>query len=183
MLLTGLACIFLQEYQHVHLLWFKKRSFTLVWKPNPPLLSVRCVHLLFSSRDQCDSCYNVPRLCCARCMNLWSSADYALAQVRPHQIFTCTFSKNGRSALLCFIHLVEKCKCLLFRGCLFLLMNHLIGWNTSIMPAPFFFTGTVLLDHIISTEVTESSSWTYTQQAELSFTCHLPESTIGYFCI
>ncbi len=24
----------LQEYQHVHLLWFKKRSFTLVWKPN-----------------------------------------------------------------------------------------------------------------------------------------------------
>ncbi len=35
----------LQEYQHVHLLWFKKRSFTLVWKPNPPLCSVRCVHL------------------------------------------------------------------------------------------------------------------------------------------
>ncbi len=29
----------LQEYQHVHLLWFKKRSFTLVWKPNPPLRS------------------------------------------------------------------------------------------------------------------------------------------------
>ncbi len=36
---------FPQEYQHVHLLWFKKRSFTLVWKPNPPLRSVRCVHL------------------------------------------------------------------------------------------------------------------------------------------
>ncbi len=35
----------LQEYQHVHLLWFKKRSFTLVWKPNPPLRSVRCAHL------------------------------------------------------------------------------------------------------------------------------------------
>ncbi len=35
----------LQEYQHVHLLWFKKRSFTLVWKPNPPLCSVRCAHL------------------------------------------------------------------------------------------------------------------------------------------
>ncbi len=29
----------LQEYQHVYLLWFKKRSFTLVWKPNPPLRS------------------------------------------------------------------------------------------------------------------------------------------------
>ncbi len=35
----------LQEYQHVHLLCFKKRSFTLVWKPNPPLCSVRCAHL------------------------------------------------------------------------------------------------------------------------------------------
>ncbi len=34
----------LQEYQHVHLLWFKKRSFTLVWKPNPPLRSLRCAH-------------------------------------------------------------------------------------------------------------------------------------------
>ncbi len=32
-MLTGLS---LQEYQHVHLLCFKKRSFTLVWKPNPP---------------------------------------------------------------------------------------------------------------------------------------------------
>ncbi len=40
------TCMFsLQEYQHVHLLWFKKRSFTLVWKPNPPLRSVRCTHL------------------------------------------------------------------------------------------------------------------------------------------
>ncbi len=35
----------LQEYQHVHLLWFKKRSFTLGWKPNPPLRSVRGAHL------------------------------------------------------------------------------------------------------------------------------------------
>ncbi len=35
----------LQEYQHVHLLWFKKRSFILVWKPNPPLRSVRGAHL------------------------------------------------------------------------------------------------------------------------------------------
>ncbi len=40
------TCMFsLQEYQHVHLLWFKKRSFTLVWKPNPPLRSIRCAHL------------------------------------------------------------------------------------------------------------------------------------------
>ncbi len=35
----------LQEYQHVHLLCFKNRSFTLVWKPNPLLRSVRCAHL------------------------------------------------------------------------------------------------------------------------------------------
>ncbi len=34
------TCMFsLQEYQHVHLLCFKKRSFTLVWKPYPPLRS------------------------------------------------------------------------------------------------------------------------------------------------
>ncbi len=33
--LKVLAC-FPQEYQHVHLLWFKQRSFTLAWKPNPP---------------------------------------------------------------------------------------------------------------------------------------------------
>ncbi len=34
----------------------------------------------------------------ARCMKqtLWSSADHALAHVRPRQIFTRTLSKNGR---------------------------------------------------------------------------------------
>ncbi len=110
-----------QEYQHVHLLWFKKRSFILVWKPNPPLRSVRCANLharadaasinhslalnapLFTWSVKSDSCYNVPRLCSARCMKqtLWSSADHALAQVRPRQIFTCTFSKNGRSLEPC----------------------------------------------------------------------------------
>ncbi len=36
------------------------------------------------------------RLCSARCMKqtLWSSADHALAQVRPCQIFSHTFSKQ-----------------------------------------------------------------------------------------
>ncbi len=29
-----------------HLLWFKKQSFTLVWKPNPPLLSRLCTFAL-----------------------------------------------------------------------------------------------------------------------------------------
>ncbi len=35
---------------------------------------------------------------------LWSSADHALAQVRPRQIFTRALSKNGRS--------LEPCCCL-----------------------------------------------------------------------
>ncbi len=121
----------LQEYQHVHLLWFKKRSFTLVWKPNPPLRSVCCAHLacwrrewkhngraapslrtravwngrkpgstealaqkapLFTWSVKSFSCYNVLRLAAHV---LWSSADHALAQVRPCQIFTRTLSKNG----------------------------------------------------------------------------------------
>ncbi len=142
---------FLQEYQHVHLLWFKKRSFTLVWKPNPPLRSVRCAHLrahadaasvnqalptkkksaslhngrallplciraasalpLLCLRVRCETGVNqallklsrwkrlssgdqwnlTPATMChgsaARCMKptLWSSADHALAQVRPRQ--------------------------------------------------------------------------------------------------
>ncbi len=101
----------LQEYQHVHLLWFKKWSFTLVWKPNPPLRSVRCAHLradaasinqallkapLFTWSVKSFSCYNVLRLCSVRCMKqtLWSSADHALAQVRLRQIFTRTISKK-----------------------------------------------------------------------------------------
>ncbi len=89
-----------------HLLWFKKQSFTLVWKPNPPLLSRLCtfalvlmqwvscrlyprslalnVHL-FTWSVKSDSCYNVPWLCSARA--IWSrnfgAADHAFAQVRP----------------------------------------------------------------------------------------------------
>ncbi len=89
-----------------HLLWFKKQSFTLVWKPNPPLLSRLCtfalvlmqwvscrlyprslalnVHL-FTWSVKSDSCYNVPWLCSARA--IWSrnfgAPDHAFAQVRP----------------------------------------------------------------------------------------------------
>ncbi len=140
----------LQEYQHVHLLWFKKRSFTLVWKPNPPLRSVRCTHLrgewkhngrvllplciraasalaLLCLRVRCETGVNQALLkrsrwkrliseiflllqCAAagsaRCMKqmLWSSADHALAQVRPCQMFTRALSKNGRSLEPCSIH-------------------------------------------------------------------------------
>ncbi len=48
---------------------------------------------LFTWSVKSFSCYNVLRLA-ARV--LWSSADHALAQVRPRQIFTRTLSKNGR---------------------------------------------------------------------------------------
>ncbi len=72
-----------------HILWFKKQSFTLVWKTNPPLQRSVCVHLrvhadevsigsthealvlkvcLFMWSVKSDSCYNVPWLCSARCM-------------------------------------------------------------------------------------------------------------------
>ncbi len=105
---------FPQEYQHVHLLWSKKRSFILVWKPNPPLRSVRGAHLRacadaasinqallkrshwkrLSSRDQ----WNLtPATMCrgsaARCMKqmLWSSAD-ALEQRRPCTRTSATMS-------------------------------------------------------------------------------------------
>ncbi len=97
--------VLFHQYYLCHLLWFKKQSFTLVWKPNPLLLSLlrapsrsywcsECrlyprslalnVHL-FTWSVKSDSCYNVPWLCSARA--IWSrnfgAADHALAQVRP----------------------------------------------------------------------------------------------------
>ncbi len=138
--------ISLQEYQHVHLLWFKKRSFTLVWKPNPsvalrPLrapscscwrgewkhngrallpLCIRTASVLcetgvnqallkssrwkrLSSRDEWN--LSPATMCCGCYMKqrLWSSADHALAKVRPRQIFTHTLSKNGRSLEPCLM--------------------------------------------------------------------------------
>ncbi len=83
--------VLFHQYYLCHLLWFKKQSFTLVWKPNPPLRSVR-VHLraradavsvgstheglalkehLFKWSVKSDSCYNVLWLCSAQ--RLWSS--------------------------------------------------------------------------------------------------------------
>ncbi len=32
--------VLFHQYYLCHLLWFKKQSFTLVWKPNPPVLSL-----------------------------------------------------------------------------------------------------------------------------------------------
>ncbi len=58
------TCMFsLQEYQHVHLLWFKKRYFTLVWKPNPPLCSVCCAHLRARADAASESTMGA---CCSR---------------------------------------------------------------------------------------------------------------------
>ncbi len=62
------------QYYLCHLLWFKKQSFTLVWKPNPPLLSLLRALLkehLFMWSVKSDSCYNVLWLCSAQ--TLWSS--------------------------------------------------------------------------------------------------------------
>ncbi len=52
---------------------------------------------LFTWSVKSDSGHNVPWLWSAHCMKqmLWSSAEHSLAQVRPRQIFTRTFSKNG----------------------------------------------------------------------------------------
>ncbi len=57
------TCMFsLQEYQHVHLLCFKKRSFTLVWKPNPPLLAARTFALLLTGQVKAQCAHAAPAL-------------------------------------------------------------------------------------------------------------------------
>ncbi len=88
---------------------------------------------------------------------------------------------------LCFIRLVEKLKCL-FRGCLFLLMNHLIGWNMSIMPAPVYFTGLCCLFKLFPLRwLRAAPGLTHSRQ---SFPTHascqkaqFTEITMWYFCI
>ncbi len=78
--------VLFHQYYLCHLLWFKKQSFTLVWKPNPPVCWAYsgCVHLraradavsvgsthkalalklhLFTWSVKSDSCYNVLWLC------------------------------------------------------------------------------------------------------------------------
>ncbi len=149
----------LQEYQHVHLLWFKKQSFTLVWEPNPPLRSVRYAHLLVLTRRVKAQWARAAPLCIRAasalltravwngrkpgstvalalkaplftwsvksfsCYNvlLWSSADHALAQLWPRQIFTRTLSKNGRKCDH-FGHSLEPCNMFLFL--VFVYMGH-----------------------------------------------------------
>ncbi len=113
----------LQEYQHVHLLCFKKRSFTLVWKPNPPLRSVRCAHLCARADAasestmgaRCSRSAYAPLLCClcsAYFYGVWNQAllkrSHVISEIflllqcaaagmhshlRPRQIFTAHCSQ------------------------------------------------------------------------------------------
>ncbi len=106
--------------------WFKKRSFTLVWKPNPPLCSVCGVHLRaradaasinqalhlkrscwkrLSSRDQWnfDSCYNVQRL--AECA-VWSRRFGAAQTMHSHK---CDHVKFLLGKCDHFGHSLETC--------------------------------------------------------------------------
>ncbi len=75
------TCMFsLQEYQHVHLLWLRSGSFTLVWKPNPPLCSVCCAH---PSRScwRVHSAYTLLLLCSrARCVTQSATTSNFLTQ-------------------------------------------------------------------------------------------------------
>ncbi len=50
--------VLFHQYYLCHLLWFKKQSFTLVWKPNPPLLSLLRAP---SSSCWCSECRLYPR--------------------------------------------------------------------------------------------------------------------------
>ncbi len=59
-----------------HLLWFKKQSFTLVWKPNPPLLSRLCTFTLVLM--QWVSCRLYPRSLALKVhLFTWSVKSYS----------------------------------------------------------------------------------------------------------
>ncbi len=97
--------VLFHQYYLCHILWFKKQSFTLVWKPNPqwlsplraPLRSCWCSECwpmkrsrwkCFSSRDQWN--LTPATMCCgsaARRSRRVEAADHALAQVRPVNFF------------------------------------------------------------------------------------------------
>ncbi len=60
--------VLFHQYYLCHLLWFKKQSFTLVWKPNPPAQSAACTFCW------CSECRLYPRSACAEsAQRLWSS--------------------------------------------------------------------------------------------------------------
>ncbi len=62
---------------------------------------------LFTWSVKSDSCYNVPRLCSARCMKqtLWSSADHALTQVWPRYSHILKKWSHMQSRALIYIYI------------------------------------------------------------------------------
>ncbi len=77
--------VLFHQYYLCHLLWFKKQSFTLVWKPNPPLLS------LLRAPSCCADAVNVgyPRSARAEsAQRLWSSRSCTCTSATTSIFFT-----------------------------------------------------------------------------------------------
>ncbi len=92
--------VLFHQYYLCRLLWFKKQSFTLVWKPNPTVCLVRhlraradavSVALPRKPRAESASLHVISEiwllLQCAVALQRAGAADYAFAQVRPRQFF------------------------------------------------------------------------------------------------
>ncbi len=62
----------LQEYQHVQLLWFKKRSFTLVWKPNPPTFALVRTRRVTAQWARAAPALHTRRFCAASTHAVWN---------------------------------------------------------------------------------------------------------------
>ncbi len=118
----------LQEYQHVHLLWFKKRSFTLVWKPNPPLRAPsRSCWKHLSSRDKWN--LSPPTMCCG-----WRACFGAAQTMHSHKcdhvkfllahsqkyiyihtyIHTHTHTHIRAKVYYVFLRLQKRCRCVMW---------------------------------------------------------------------
>ncbi len=55
-----------------HLLWFKKQSFTLVWKPNPPVCLVGCAPSRSCWWSECSSIHEALRWMCISSCDQWN---------------------------------------------------------------------------------------------------------------
>ncbi len=79
-----------------------------------------------------------------QCMKHWSSTNHALAQMRPHQIWTRTFSKNGpvlhfngalillyslRSSVPIHCNCIEKSDQHNLQNCYFCSLQKKVSWN------------------------------------------------------
>ncbi len=127
--------VLFHQYYLCHILWFKKQSFTSVWKPNPPLLSPlrapsrscwcsECRLYPWSARAEsaslsCDQWNLTPAtMCCgsaARRNRRFGAADHALAHVRLTFSISSSFSLSF-SPSLASLYLFEQCLRLGVRG-------------------------------------------------------------------